>query len=73
MTDEMKVLRANIMGGMNDYIKELGDDDLWDVWIRVFPDECSEEELMEMAEDDIIWLEVIENFAYCCRLAGAIE
>ena len=73
MTDEMKILRANIIGGMNEYIKAQGDDDLWDVWIRVFPDECSEEELMEMAEDDIIWLEVIENFAYCCRLVGAIE
>lgn len=64
MTNEMKVLRANIMGGMNEYIKELGDDDLWDIWIEVFPDECSEEELMEMAEDEDIFTNVIHHFSY---------
>ena len=73
MTDEMKILRANIMGGMNEYIKELGDDNLWELWIEIFPDECSEEELMEMAENYNIWIDIIERFAYCCRVAGMIE
>ena len=73
MIDEMVMLKANIMGGMNEYIKELGDDDIWDIWIEVFPDECSEEELMEMAKNNNIWLDVIKRFAYCCRIAGAIE
>ena len=67
MTNEMKILRANIMGGMNEYIKELGDDDLWDIWIEVFPDECSEDELMEMAENDSIWLDVVNRFAYILK------
>lgn len=73
MSNEMKMLRANIMGGMNEYIKELGDDDLWELWIEVFPDECSEEELMEMAEIEDIWTDVISRFAYCCKVAGIIE
>ena len=73
MNNEMKILRANIMGGMNEYIKEIGDDDIWDIWITVFPDECSEEELIEMAENNIIWLDVINHFAYCCKEAGIIE
>ena len=73
MSNEIKILRANIMGGMNEYIKEQGDDDLWDIWIEVFPDECSEDELMEMAESDTIWLDVVDRFAYCCRQLGIIE
>ena len=73
MTNEMKMLRANIMGGMNEYIKELGDDNLWDIWIEVFPDECSEDELIEMAESNNIWEDVISCFAYCCKITGIIE
>lgn len=71
--DEMTMLKANIMGGMNEYIKEQGDDDLWDIWIEVFPDECSEDELMEMAKNDSIWLDVVSRFAYCCKTIGVIE
>ena len=67
MTNEMKMLKANIMGGMNEYIKEQGDDDMWELWIEVFPDECSEEELMEMAENDQIWFDVVERFAYLLK------
>ena len=67
MIDEMVMLKANIMGGMNEYIKELGDDDIWDIWIEVFPDECSEEELMEMAKNDSIWLDVVNRFAYILK------
>ena len=67
MISEMTMLKANIMGGMNEYIKELGDDDIWDIWIEVFPDECSEEELMEMAKNDSIWLDVVNRFAYILK------
>ena len=72
-TLETTVLKANIMGGMNEYIKEQGDDDLWDIWIEVFPDECSEDELMEMAKCNSIWLDVVERFAYCCRTLGILR
>ncbi len=67
------ILRANIMGGMNEYIREIGDEDIWELWIEVFPDECSENELMELAEDENIWLDVVQRFAYCCKIAGVIE
>ena len=66
---EIIILRANIMGGMNEYIREIGDEDLWELWIEVFPDECSENELMELAEDETIWLDVIKRFAWCCKQA----
>ena len=71
--DEMVMLKANLMGGMNEYLKELADDDVWAMWISVFPDECDEDTLMEMAEDDEIWLDVVNKFARCCRCLGIIE
>ena len=67
MPNEIVILKANIMGGMNEYIKEQGDDDLWDFWITVFPDECSEDELMEMAENDTIWFDVVNHFNECLK------
>lgn len=71
--DEMVMLKANLMGGMNEYLKELADDDVWTMWVSVFPDECDEDTLMEMAEDDEIWLDVVNKFAKCCRCLGIIE
>jgi len=63
--NEITMLRANLMGGMNEYIKELGDEEIWEHWITVFPDECSEDELMEIAEDEDLWIEVVKCFAEC--------
>ena len=68
MISEMTILKANIMGGMNEYIKEIGNDDLWDLWIAHFPDECSEEELMEMAKDDEIFRDIVTWFGYLLKL-----
>ena len=60
------------MGGMNEYIKALGDDDIYDMWIEVFPDSCDEGILMEMAEDEEIWLCVVNRFATCLKTAKII-
>lgn len=59
------VLRANILGGMNDYILNVvGDEDTFDIWwTDGVPDECDENELMEIAEDE-------EEFNRICYLFG---
>ena len=67
--NETIMLRANIMGGMNEYIKELGDEIIWMKWICIFPDGATEEDLIEMAEDEDIWLEVVKCFARCLEVA----
>ena len=69
---DLQILRMNILGGMNEYVRELGDEDLWEIWIEVFPDECDEDELAEIAGDDSIWLSCVERFAYVCKQAGII-
>ena len=50
-------LRANLLGGMNDYILNvIGDDDITEQWQTYgVPDECDENELMEIAENDKEW------------------
>ena len=51
--DELTLLRANILGGINEYIKEaMESDEQWFHWATLgLPDECDEETLMEIAED----------------------
>ena len=63
------ILRANIMGGMNQDIVDLGDEDIYMKWIMVFPDGCEEDELIEMAEDEEIYLDVVECYARCLKVA----
>lgn len=57
MKSEFLTLRANLLGGMNDYILNvIGDDNITEVWqTEAVPDECSEDELIEIADDDELW------------------
>jgi len=63
---DLHILRMNILGGMNEYVRELGDEDLWELWIEIFPDECDEDELREIATDDELWLDCVKVFANVC-------
>ena len=66
--NEIKQLRMNIMGGMNAYVLDLGDEDLIDYWFTYgLPDEVTEEMLAEYAEDDDIWIDVVQAFAKIVR------
>lgn len=51
--DELTLLRANILGGLNEYIKATCEDETdWELWVTLgLPDECDEETLMEIAEN----------------------
>ena len=63
---ESLMLKANILGGMNSYIvNEIGDDDIYDKWIQVVPDECSENEdaLFDIAMDIELWIDAVNLFA----------
>ena len=69
MNDLTILTRANIMGGMNQDIIDLGDEVIYMKWIMVFPDCCDEDELMEMAEDEETYLEVVECYIRCLKVA----
>jgi hypothetical protein len=58
------LLRANLLGGMNSYIIELGDEEILEPWLMCgVPDGCTEEELMEIAEDDDEFRRIAKEFA----------
>lgn len=59
--NEKQILLANILGGLNTYIRDLVDDeDIYYAWICYFPDECTEDELMEIAEDEALCADLIK-------------
>jgi len=61
---ERIVLKANLLGGMNSYILGLGDENILEPWLMCgVPDGCTEEELMEIAEDDEEFRRIAKEFA----------
>lgn len=70
--NEIQVLRANLLGGMDAYVREhLDDEDYLMEWLEMgVPDGADEEELMEIAEDEKefnritrVFSDLIINFA----------
>ena len=68
--NEIKQLRMNIMGGMNAYVLEtIEDEDILNYWWTYgLPDKVTEEMLIDYAEDDNIWLDVVHAFAKVLRM-----
>ena len=69
MTDEKTMLKANMLGGMNDYMLEYcNDENVLNMWFTyVVPDGCDEDELMELAESDELFCDCVNAFAHCLR------
>ena len=55
--------RITLLKQMDNYIREIGDEEIWMDWIAVgVPDEATEEDYEFMAEDEKIWRETCEIF-----------
>lgn len=68
---DLLVLRMNLVGGMNEYIKCLNDETAYyDYWIEVVPDECTEEDLESIAESDELFNDVCKLFGFIIRHYG---
>jgi len=70
---DLVLLRANIIGGMNAYIKDLGNKEVYGEWLATYPaeptrEDITEDELMEIAEDEVYWLDIVYAFARCLNL-----
>lgn len=60
--NEFEVLRMNLVGGMNEYVKCMNDENAYMAWIMLVPDEATEEDLQDIADDDEMFQEVVELF-----------
>ena len=64
-------LRANVLGGMNEYVKCFNDETTYyDYWIEIVPDECTEEDLMDIAESDEDFNDVCILFSKLIKVYG---
>lgn len=63
--NELYVLRANLLGGMDAYVREVIDDENYFMgWLELgVPDGANEAELMEIAEDEADFNRICEVFA----------
>lgn len=59
---ELEVLRMNLVGGMNEYVKCMNDENAYMSWIMLVPDEATEEDLQDIAEDDEMFQETVDLF-----------
>lgn len=66
--NEMTVIKMNLLGGMYSF---LGQDELaYYEWITLFPDEPTEDDLREIAEDDELWVSACETFGRIIKRYG---
>lgn len=63
--NEIQVLRANLLGGMDTYIRQaVGDEDFFMEWLAYgVPDDADEDTLMEIAEDEFEFERICIRFA----------
>lgn len=58
--------RIKLLKEMNQYILNLGDEDIFDIWFSVsIPDEATEEDYRSIAEDTEAWV-------YICKMFGRL-
>ena len=70
---EITILKMNLLGGMDSYIKECGDENIINAWLSAgVPDGADETDLREIAEDEELWLDCVNAFANCCKAMGII-
>ena len=64
------ILKANILGGLNDYILNvIGNDDVTDNWLaNGIPDAATEEDLIKIAEDEKQFAEIVYYAGYLIHL-----
>lgn len=64
------MIRAELIAKMNEYLIKIGDENILEEWYQIYPDGADNDDLIEIAKDEDLWLDVIRMFSSCCRLLG---
>lgn len=65
---EMKVLKMNILGGMNSYIMSMKSKVALKKWqSRILPENCTEEDLERIATNEELWMCACSTFGTLVR------
>ena len=67
--------RAKVLKEMDKYIyDEIGDEDIIDYWLMYgMPDNSDDDDFLDCAESDNIWLSLVDAFGKCLKMAGVIK
>lgn len=61
---ELVELRIKFLYDFHKYIIDLGDEDIYEEWVRDYiPDLPDDDDMREIAEDDDFWVTVVKAFA----------
>ncbi len=64
--NEMNLFKANLLGGMHEYMRNLNDENAYIAWVTYgVPEEPTENDLLGIAEDIDLWKD-------CCCLFGEL-
>lgn len=74
MMNTMVEMRMDFINQFDHYIRnEIEDEDIIDMWLMGgLPDGADTAEIREIAEDEELWLDMVQCFSRCCRSAGVI-
>lgn len=74
MVNTIVEMRIVFLEQFNYYIHNvIGDDFITEYWyVYGIPDGADAGDILEIASDDDIWLDVVKAFEKCCRKAGKI-
>lgn len=72
---ELTKTRAKILKEMTNYIYDkIGDEDIIYYWLMYgMPDDSEDDDFFDCAENDDIWLSLVDTFSKCLKLAGEIK
>lgn len=70
ISKEQKQLRMNILGGMNEYVRNyISDENVIEHWLEEgCPDECTEDDLEFMATDEDTFMNACKLFGWICGM-----
>ena len=74
MSEELQIIMMNILGGADSFLREYGDEDIFNDWLICgVPDGSTEEDLADIAEDLEDFTDIMECFCRRLRHIIAIE
>jgi hypothetical protein len=73
--DNIERIRQIMLVQMNAIvICDIGDESIIESWLMCgLPDGWTNDDLVDIAEDDDMWTDVVECFARCCKRAGILK
>ena len=67
MTETTKTKMA-LAASMNEYVMKTGDEELYDMWLEIYPDEATDEDIQFICEDWELWQTLCITFGEIAKI-----